>query len=135
MKEPAAMECPKCKGQMEMIIYNGIEIDRCEQCHGLWFDHLEKEDLKNLEGSESIDVGDEFMGAARYNTRYNQIREITCPKCQSEMRHIVNHDPWEIHFESCPKCHGSFFDAGEFRDYMEDQIFQQFQRLIADINP
>ncbi|MEX1237984.1 MAG: zf-TFIIB domain-containing protein, partial [Pseudomonadales bacterium] len=81
------------------------------------------------EGADSIDVGDEFMGA-----KYSQIQEIICPKCHIEARHIVNHDPYEIRFESCPNCHGSFFDAGEFRDYMEDQIFEQFQQLIADIN-
>ena len=35
------MQYPKCDANMEVIMFNDIEIDRSESCHGLWFDHLE----------------------------------------------------------------------------------------------
>ena len=44
------MECPKCLNKMEVIDFRGIEIDRCTDCFGMFFDHLEKEDLKTLKG-------------------------------------------------------------------------------------
>ena len=56
------MECPKCKSDMEKVKHGGIEVDRCTNCKGIWFDLLEEEDLKKIEGSESIDIGDEQVG-------------------------------------------------------------------------
>jgi uncharacterized protein len=113
---------------MEVIDYQGIEIDRCTDCFGMWFDHLEKEDLKTLEGADSIDIGDEFVGA-----RYNEILDVPCPKCKVKMTHVLHTEPFEIKFESCPQCRGAFFDAGEFRDYMEEEIFEQFQDIVRQI--
>ena len=83
-----------------------------------------EEDLKKLRGAEAVDVGDEFVGA-----RYDQIQQIDCPKCGTKALHIEVEDPF-IRFEKCPACGGSFFDAGEFRDYLEDEIFEQFQALL-----
>lgn len=133
------MQCPKCLSDMEVIDYQGIEIDRCTDCFGMFFDHLEKDDLKTLEGVESIDVGDEFVGA-----RYNEILDVPCPKCKVKMNHVLHTDyighnsapskPYEIKFESCPNCHGAFFDAGEFSDYMEDEIFDQFQDIVQHLD-
>ncbi|MBS04618.1 MAG: hypothetical protein CMQ24_18190 [Gammaproteobacteria bacterium] len=37
-----------------------------------------------------------------------------------------------MRFEKCPTCGGSFFDAGEFRDYLEEEIIEQFQALLTD---
>jgi Zn-finger nucleic acid-binding protein len=33
---------------MESVSYQGVEVDRCAKCAGLWFDMLEAEDLKKL---------------------------------------------------------------------------------------
>ncbi len=59
------MTCPKCEGAMEPVEFEGIEVDRCTKCGGLWFDLLEHEDLKALEGSEAIDTGDAAKGRER----------------------------------------------------------------------
>ncbi len=118
------MKCPKCQNDMESINYNSIEIDRCTHCFGIWFDQLEKEDLKHLKGAESIDIGDEFVGA-----KFDRIEQINCPKCNVPARHVEVVEPF-IRFEQCPDCLGSFFDAGEFRDYMEDEILAQFRAVL-----
>ena len=36
-----------------------------------------------------------------------------------------------IHYESCSVCYGVFFDAGEFRDYKEDNAMDFFRALFA----
>ncbi len=123
------MQCPKCLKDMEVIDFNGIEIDRCIECFGMFFDHLEKEDLRSLKGAETIDIGDEFVGA-----RLNEIVDVPCPVCKVKMNHVLQTEPFEIKFESCPTCRGAFFDAGEFRDYMEDEIFDQFQEIVRKID-
>ncbi|MEM7366248.1 MAG: zf-TFIIB domain-containing protein [Pseudomonadota bacterium] len=120
------MQCPKCAANMEVIMFNDIEIDRCESCHGLWFDHLEQDDLRKLEGAEDIDIGDEFLGA-----RFNQQKDVECPRCHIPMNHVIQSDPFEIKFELCSNCRGTYFDAGEFRDYMEEEIIEQFEAVLA----
>jgi len=122
------MECPKCLSKMEVIDFQGVEIDRCTDCFGMFFDHLEKEDLKTLKGAESIDIGDDFVGA-----RFNEILDVACPKCKIKMNHVFQEEPFLVKFESCPQCHGAYFDVGEFRDYMEEEIFEEFQDIVRHI--
>ena len=52
------MTCPKCNASMELVTYEGVTIDRCTQCKGIWFDANEQKWLKEKKGSEVIDNGD-----------------------------------------------------------------------------
>ena len=122
------MKCPKCLGVMQTVEFNAVEVDRCTQCFGLFFDHLERETLRDMKGAELLDVGDEFVGA-----RYNQILDVACPRCENKMQHVLHTDPFEIKFEICSGCKGIYFDAGEFRDYLEDEIYEEFQDIIEKI--
>jgi len=56
------MKCPKCNANFDTVSFENIEVERCSGCRGLWFDILEKEDLKGIEGSQSIDIGDKKIG-------------------------------------------------------------------------
>jgi Zn-finger nucleic acid-binding protein len=111
---------------MEKIEFHGIEVDRCDHCSGLWFDMLEKEELKNMMGSEDIDTGSDKTGRS-----YNRIEKIKCPECDVHMIRMVDNDQPHIRFESCPMCFGVFFDAGEFRDYKEKTIIDYIKDIIA----
>ena len=44
------LTCPKCKAAMEKVDFQTVVVDRCTGCRGLWFDNLEHEKLKLLEG-------------------------------------------------------------------------------------
>jgi len=122
------MQCPKCNSSLETVSYENIEVDRCTSCHGIWFDHLEKEDLTRMEGSESIDIGDEIIGA-----KYNQMRKISCPRCDVEMLLMVDKDQFHIKYESCPSCFGTFLDAGEFKDYNERTLVERFRQMVETL--
>ena len=113
---------------MNTVNLNDVEIDRCDKCHGLFFDHLETEILRSVQVAASIEIDDKFVGA-----RLNEILDVACPKCQTKMEHVLHTDPFEIKFERCPACKGIYFDAGEFRDYLEDEIYQQFQKVIEQL--
>lgn len=41
------MQCPKCKVEMLVSQREGIEIDCCPQCGGIWLDHGELLDMIN----------------------------------------------------------------------------------------
>ncbi len=120
------MKCPKCKSAMEKVEYHSLVVDRCTNCKGIWFDMLEAEKLKEVEGSEKIDTGDRRIGE-----EYNKIDRILCPKCHVLMGKIVDNDQPHIWYESCDICYGSFFDAGEFRDYKEETLADFFREMFS----
>jgi hypothetical protein len=39
------MKCPKCGGDLAEESFHGISVDRCTECHGVWFDTGEIESL------------------------------------------------------------------------------------------
>ena len=120
------MNCPKCSAGMEKVHYESIEVDRCTDCRGIWFDMLEPEHLKALEGSEEIDIGDPEVGK-----QTNIVDQITCPVCDTRMIRMVDGQQPHIWFESCTVCYGVFFDAGEFRDYKQENILDFFKDLFS----
>ncbi len=122
------MKCPKCESELETIKFQEIEIERCVNCRGLWFDMLEKEDLLKIEGSEEIDIGDAQVGE-----EYSKQRDIDCPVCAEPMIPMVDKDQSHIRFESCPICYGAFFDAGEFRDLKEHSVIERFVRMLKTL--
>jgi Zn-finger nucleic acid-binding protein len=108
---------------MVRIIHREIEVDRCNRCKGLWFDAMEKEELLEIDGAEVVD-----SGSAARGRRYDQLRNVKCPRCNVRMTTMVDEQQSHIHYEACPQCSGTFFDAGEFRDLKE---FTVIERIVA----
>jgi len=43
------MRCPKCGGTLHTEMLHGIQVDRCPDCHGIWLDQNEVEQLMKHE--------------------------------------------------------------------------------------
>lgn len=112
------MNCPKCEASMERVTYHDIEVYRCTNCKGIWFDMLKEERLKKIKGSEAIDIGDPEKGKA-----FNQLDQVNCPVCNVQMIKMVDPKQHHLWYEKCPICFGLFFDAGEFKDYKKENFF------------
>ena len=50
-----------------------------------------------------------------------------CPIDNVRMIRMVDAGQPHIWFESCPVCHGAFFDAGEFTDFKERTLIEMFR--------
>ncbi|MBA3486854.1 MAG: zf-TFIIB domain-containing protein, partial [Lysobacter sp.] len=107
------MNCPKCNNELAPVEYQGVLIDRCSGCNGLWFDAFEHEELKALGGSEAIDIGASSSQASTGHAAG------LCPRCSVKMIDMVVAGQPHISYEACGVCHGVYFDAGEFRDFRE----------------
>ncbi len=118
------MNCPKCTGAMKQVDFQGIIVERCSQCYGLWFDEFEQDRLKEHKGSEVIDQGDVTLG-----TKYNTVDQIQCPRCTTLLTRMVDLRQPHIWYESCPVCYGTFFDAGEFTDFKHETLGDLFRRI------
>lgn len=111
---------------MEIVRIDEIEIDRCSACRGLWFDGRELEKLRGRPGVGAVDVGDDRVGK-----KNNEVDRISCPRCTTQMVRMVAPDQPHIWFELCSVCGGSYFDAGEFRDYVSWSPLDLFRRLLS----
>ena len=119
------MLCPKCKHYMRTLEYQGIEVDRCTSCYGIWFDSLELADLKKLSGSEVIDIGDVDIGHEQ-----DQKIKVICPRCRTLMMSKTDARQAHIRYEQCPQCQGAYFDAGEFRDLKQLTLGEFFKSIF-----
>lgn len=121
------MECPKCKSTMKPNSYKGIEYDQCAECGGLWFDALEAEELvEEAKDASQIDTGDPKTGK-----KMNKTWECRCPKCNVPMLPVHDREQPHIQLEACAQCHGTFFDAGEFKDFCEETFWDRVKDRFA----
>ncbi|WP_163339403.1 zf-TFIIB domain-containing protein [Desulfopila sp. IMCC35008] len=120
------MKCPKCHSDMEKVYFQTVEIDRCKDCKGLWFDLLEHEQLKMMDGSEEVDIGDPNVGK-----KFNDKDSINCPHCKARMVKMVDSKQSHIWYESCAICYGVFFDAGEFTDFKDETFTDYFKDILT----
>jgi uncharacterized protein len=51
MNETQTLTCPKCGGEMRSYERNGVHVDQCNDCRGLFLDRGELERLVDAEGS------------------------------------------------------------------------------------
>ena len=51
MNENAELTCPKCEGQMRSYERNGIQIEQCRDCRGIFLDRGELERMIDAEGA------------------------------------------------------------------------------------
>jgi uncharacterized protein len=119
------MQCPKCNASMEKVIFEGVEVDRCSGCRGIWFDFQEQQQLKQMKGAATIDTGDKATGH-----KMNEVSNIRCPKCGTLMTHLVDVEQNHIAYEACPHDYGVFFDADEFADYSKQTLLESLRRLF-----
>jgi Zn-finger nucleic acid-binding protein len=121
------LQCPKCKTPMEQVQIDKTEVDRCTSCRGLWFDALEDEDIRGGEGAETLDAPAVGPSPAPAKGRRSA---IDCPRCKSPMIQMVDRMGRRIQYESCPRCHGKFLDAGEFRAMEPRGVKDAVRRLL-----
>lgn len=99
------MECPKCQGEMKEIDSSeGVTLDFCGSCHGLWFDLGEVADYFEL----SVDIPDlDTTNATKTKT------SLVCPKCKELLEELRYSALDRLLVDRCPGCGGIFLDKGE----------------------
>jgi Zn-finger nucleic acid-binding protein len=99
------MKCPRCHTkEMELVVSQGIEVNCCPGCFGIWFEPGETESLlKKLKSVTETDTGG----------LYDAVENIDCPRGHAKLNTMVNPDMLHFSFEVCPMCDGVWFDAGD----------------------
>ncbi|MBD3222411.1 hypothetical protein GF314_14345 [bacterium] len=101
------MNCPACRTEMFVMEYDGLELDHCPQCEGVWFDATELALL--FDGHP--DLADEAI--ADLPDADTDEKGRRCPMCRRSMRKVNIGTGKGVLVDVCGQDHGLFFDRGE----------------------
>jgi Zn-finger nucleic acid-binding protein len=99
---------------MMVVERQGIELDYCMECKGIWFDSGE---LQLLTHALKIEI--ELPDWSKFPEAETSEKYRRCPRCNAKMSKI---QVGEILIDRCPKGHGLWFDAGELGRFVEQQM-------------
>ncbi len=110
------MNCPNCKHQLKMILYEGIVVETCESCQGEW---LDAEELRRIVTLRRVKFDEEERRAIAQSTTITGVeladvdRDLPCPKCNGATDAINYGGDSGIIIDRCTKCRGIWMDGGE----------------------
>ncbi len=104
------MDCPVCREPLVVAEREGIELDACPWCRGLWFDAGELALLAEKLGRRlSTDSGAPAAPGAE--------KPRECPRCDRPMEKVALGTSPRVLIDRCPD-HGLWFDHGELGTLM-----------------
>ncbi len=103
--EPS-VDCPVCREPLIVAERDGIELDVCLWCHGLWFDVGEIELLAEKLG-RAMAVPEGLFAKADSSEKPR-----SCPRCDRAMEKVTAGASPVILLDRCA-AHGLWFDHGE----------------------
>ncbi len=101
------MDCPVCREPLIVAEREGIELDVCPWCHGLWFDAGELGLLAEKLGRPLPTAEGAFEPAQ------SQEKARACPRCDKGMDKVWVGSSPRVLLDRCRAGHGLWFDHGE----------------------
>jgi len=112
MSEAPNLTCVKCNSILDRATFEGLEVDLCPRCGGLWLDRGEITRAARLPEAELVrlralltDSGGPPPLAAEST--------VPCPACAGELSEATL---GKVHVDYCETCHGIFLDRGELEE-------------------
>ncbi len=99
------MNCPKCKGVTHEMKIEGVEVDFCSACKGIWFD---KDEIAfTMELPVDMPQIEEVKKEAKKT-------EYACPRCGDSLETMKFVQSNDLLVDRCPGCGGIWLDKGEY---------------------
>lgn len=123
------MNCIRCKTKMRKVERDGVLVDRCPECGGIWLDSGELEMFEKGARHEDAVI----MHQARKELLAEAKRLVTlvgfCPKCEKTRLHQVKKRGVEM--DVCGHCGGIYFDEGELDQMLEGKEQGFFTQILV----
>ncbi|MHC4264733.1 MAG: zf-TFIIB domain-containing protein [Planctomycetota bacterium] len=125
------MDCPVCDNVMITLELQGVEIDHCLDCGGIWLDAGELELLLN----DSQKAAGLLQSFKTNSETIEKPRK--CPICLKKMQKIlVGSESPALLIDKCKKGDGLWFDKGELDDIVKRVKLDEenkIQKLLVDM--
>ncbi len=126
-------KCPVDDFTLVQETYEGVTIDRCSHCGGVWLDAGELETIQANQDSDFRGVPDnamDFVTGAMGMAKAEAEKALSCVKCDDELVKREYSFTSQIMIDNCPKGHGMWLDKNELarleKFYEEEQDFADF---------
>ena len=123
-----AERCGKCGGEFSALFLDGIIVDRCTVCHGVWLDQAELERVIGQASESPTHVMGEQFERAPLDRLVG-----SCPTDRVGL-HAYQVPDHPAHIELCPLCAGLWFDDGELRLLGEPDVVQWLRDLFDQLD-
>lgn len=106
------MNCPKCRQNMKTRRTQGVHLDECMQCKGIWFEQGKLDLIK-----------DEIMPDLRWmdfdlwkwdGDYCVTVNPLNCPMCHEINLRALHYGSGDVTVYYCPSCGGIWLQAGDF---------------------
>jgi len=112
MSEATNLTCVKCNSVLDRATFEGLEVDLCPRCGGLWLDRGEITRAARLPAAELARLSTLLTDAAGPPPLPTD-SVAPCPACDGQLSEVTL---GAVHVDYCGKCHGIFLDRGELAD-------------------
>ena len=103
------MNCPKCENAaLARFTIEGVIVDRCTACAGVWFD---VEELSQLLSEEAQHIAKLLKGRL---SEHADGKKGRCPRDASELMRVYSSMDRSVVLDACGECRGVWLDGGEF---------------------
>ena len=110
------MKCYKCNSVMKKKSFDGVLIDACPTCEGIWLDYGELDMIKNKEALSKEEILDEARKELIIDKKRLMTTAGLCPKCQKTS--LAETILCGVKVDICPSCDGIYFDWGELQSVL-----------------
>ena len=108
------MDCPRCKLALVRDSYEGLEVDICHECWGLWLDTGELEAILDSKEFEFSPEEKQEILEGRAERKTGPLKPVGCPKCQVRMERLYLDPSVYLVIDLCRR-HGVWLDTGEIK--------------------
>jgi Zn-finger nucleic acid-binding protein len=105
--------CPVCQQPLVAFELDGVEIDRCVRCEGLWLDAGELEWIAHM-----AHVPQGGLSEAASQAKGQRGSKGRCPRCRRRLRKVTLERPPGLEIDRCPQGDGLWFDRGEIEAFL-----------------
>jgi Zn-finger nucleic acid-binding protein len=122
--------CPKDGGLLSETNVNGVLVDTCESCEGVWFD---KDELgKTLaHGENIISTHLDESWEADFNDKAEKRGDRNCPVCGEDLSVYNYAYSSTVEIDGCSNHHGVWVDDGEIQKVL-DHFVESNRELSAE---
>ena len=121
------MKCPDCGVDLAQAKRDGVEMEICPSCQGMW---LTSQELVQLE-DEVFDFGDDEKGSLMLGSQPSTRK---CPQCGKAMK-TFQYRLYDLDLDFCEDQHGYWLDAGEDKrvlDLMKKEEKNLGRKVLAE---
>jgi uncharacterized protein len=116
------MKCPRDGTHLAKVILDGVELDKCHKCDGIWCDRDEMEGLRDKKLPEVEELLEQKYGNPSFQEGKPDAH-MRCPRCGEDARLIeytVSYGK-PVNIDRCQQCFGVWLDDQELNSIVEEK--------------